>query len=125
MVAPRSIARFNRKVTNRVLGPLSDRVPGFAMLEHTGRRSGRTFHTPVNLFATDGGYLIALTYGRESDWVRNVLAAGGCVAVIRGRRVRFTDPEIVHDPQRRAAPWLPRQVLAAVGVVDFLRVRAA
>lgn len=123
MVAPRSVARFNKKVTNRVIGRFADRMPGFGKIEHTGRKSGRTFHTPVNMFATQGGYLVALTYGRESDWVRNVLAAGGCTAVIRGKRVRLTEPELVHDPRRQVMPWPVRQVLRVVGVDDFLRLR--
>lgn len=122
MVAPRSVARFNKKVTNKTIGRFADRMPGFGVIEHTGRRSGRTFHTPVNMFATDGGYLVALTYGRESDWVRNVLAAGECAAVTRGRRIRLTGPEIVHDPRRRAMPWPVRQVLRLIGADDFLQL---
>lgn len=123
MVAPRAVARFNRHVTNRVLGTVALRMPGFGMVVHRGRKSGRTYRTPVNLFAVDGGYLIALTYGRESDWVRNVLAAGGCDVVVRGRELHLTDPEIVHDPTRGVVPAAVRPVLRVVGVDDFLRLR--
>jgi len=122
MVLSNAVARFNKKVTNRVTGRFAGRLPGFGLIEHTGRRSGRTFHTPVNMFATDGGYLVALTYGRESDWVRNVLAAGGCTAMTRGRRVLLSEPEMVHDPGRRAMPWPVRQVLALIGTDDFLKL---
>jgi deazaflavin-dependent oxidoreductase (nitroreductase family) len=125
MVAPRSIARFNRHVTNRVLGVVAPRLPGFALLVHTGRRSGRTYRTPVNMFPTEYGYRIALTYGPESDWVRNVVAAGGCDAVVRGRTIHLTSPVVRHDPERGGMPALARPVLAVVGVSDFLDVASA
>ncbi|HEX3592126.1 MAG TPA: nitroreductase family deazaflavin-dependent oxidoreductase [Pseudonocardiaceae bacterium] len=123
MVAPRSIARFNRHVTNRVLGRVAPRLPGFGVIVHTGRKSGRTYRTPVNIFRTDDGWVVALTYGPESDWVRNVLASGGCDAVIRGRRVHLTAPALVRDPDGIPAPVRP--VLAAMRVGDFLRLSAA
>lgn len=120
MVAPRSVARFNRRVTNRVLGRLALVAPGFGMIVHTGRKSGRTFRTPVNLFHADDGYVVALTYGTRSDWVRNVMAAGGCDVIMRGHTVHLTDPEIVHDPHLRRVPAFTRPILSAVGVEDVL-----
>jgi deazaflavin-dependent oxidoreductase (nitroreductase family) len=123
MVAPRGLARFNRQVTNRVLGKLAPVAPGFGLLVHKGRKSGRTFRTPVNIFRVEDGYVIALTYGPQSDWVRNVLAAGGCDVTIRGRTVHLTEPEIVHDPRRRHMPLFARPILGAVGVDDFLMLK--
>jgi deazaflavin-dependent oxidoreductase (nitroreductase family) len=121
---PRRLARFNLVATNRVLGPLAERLPGFAVLEHVGRRSGRTHRTPVNLFRrSDGRCVVALTYGRESQWVRNVVAAGGCDAVVRGRRLHLRDPEIVRDPGRGLVPAPVRPALAAIGVEDFMVLR--
>lgn len=103
---------------------MAPHLPGFAMVAHRGRRSGRSYRTPVNIFAADGGYVVALTYGRESDWVRNVLAAGGCDVVIRGRERHLVEPELVHDPTRGLVPPGVRPVLRLVGVDDFLRLRA-
>lgn len=124
MVAPRGLARFNRHVTNRVFGTIAPVAPGFGMLVHTGRKSGRTFRTPVNIFRTDdGGYVVALTYGPQSDWVRNVIAAGGCDAVMRGRTVHLSQPELVHDPRRSRIPAFTRPVMAVFGVDDFLLLR--
>jgi deazaflavin-dependent oxidoreductase (nitroreductase family) len=48
------------------------------MVVHRGRRSGRRYRTPVLAFRVDDGYVVALFYGADRDWVRNVLAAGGC-----------------------------------------------
>ena len=51
MPLPRRLARFNLLVTNRVLGPFARHAPGFAVVLHVGRRSGRTYRTPVSLFS--------------------------------------------------------------------------
>ncbi len=84
MPLPAWLGRFNRRVTNHVAGPLAGRLPGFAIVIHTGRRTGRRYRTPVNLFRSDDDFVIALTYGALGDWVRNVLAAGGCEVETRG-----------------------------------------
>src|ERR1700674_5012745 len=74
----RWVAAFNRAFTNRITSLFADRFPGFGILTHAGRKSGRLYRTPVNVFREPDGFLIALTYGRECEWVRNVLATGGC-----------------------------------------------
>ena len=119
----RRIARFNKRVTNRVTGPLAPHLPGFGVVVHTGRTSGKHYETPVNVFTRPDGFVIALTYGAQSDWVRNVLAAGGCELVTRGRRYRLGDPEIVHDETRQAASRLARPILRLIGAADFMRLR--
>src|SRR5439155_5642221 len=77
MPLPRAVARFNRSVTNVLTRRFAATLPGFAVVEHRGRRSGRPYRTPVNAFRRGDGYLFALTYGPGSDWVRKVLASGG------------------------------------------------
>jgi len=117
MPLPRAVARFNRRVTNRVLGPLAPFLPGFGVVVHRGRKTGRCYRTPVNVFPRPGGYVVALTYGPESDWVRNVLADGGCVLETRGHARRLTAPRLLHDEQHRAMP-VPLRLAGAVGHVD-------
>src|SRR5947208_3005513 len=104
MPLPRRLARFNLRVTNRVLGPLAERLPGFGIVVHVGRRSGTARRTPVNVFRHGEDYVIALTYGPDSQWVRNVLAAGELDVEIRGRRIHLVAPEIVHDETRGLVP---------------------
>jgi F420H(2)-dependent quinone reductase len=72
----RWVAAFNLAVTNRITSRFAARLGGFGILTHVGRKSGRVYRTPVNVFREPEGFLIALTYGRESEWVRNVVAAG-------------------------------------------------
>ncbi|WP_027945047.1 nitroreductase family deazaflavin-dependent oxidoreductase [Amycolatopsis taiwanensis] len=125
MVLPKRLARFNRIFTNRVLGLLTPRLPYFGTIIHNGRRSGRTYRTPVNVFRVPEGYVVALTYGSDSDWVRNVLAAEGCELVTRGRTIKLTQPRIVHDEKRSAMPLLVRLIIGLAGVTEFLYLQPA
>jgi deazaflavin-dependent oxidoreductase (nitroreductase family) len=125
MPIPRAVARFNLKLTNPILQHIAWWAPGFALLTHVGRKSGRVRQMPVNIFAAGRGYVIALTYGRDSEWVRNVQAAGECVVQTRGRRVRLTHPRLVHDPSRRMVPGPVRLILRLIDVTDFLVLEPA
>jgi deazaflavin-dependent oxidoreductase (nitroreductase family) len=125
MPLPKGLARFNLRVTNRVLGPLAERLPGFGIVIHVGRRSGAVRRTPVNVFRRGDRYTIALTYGADSQWVRNVLAAGEFDLEVRGRRVHLSAPRLVHDETRRLVPAPVRIPLGAADVSDFLVSRAA
>lgn len=125
MPLPRGVARFNRRATNRATRRIAGWMPGFAIVLHTGRRSGRTYRTPVNAFRGGDGYRIALTYGADSDWVRNVMDAGGCEIESRRRRIALTHPRIVRDPSRRWAPPVVRQVLGLIGASQYMQLTAA
>jgi deazaflavin-dependent oxidoreductase (nitroreductase family) len=116
------MATVNRYVTNRVLGGPANHLPGFGVVHHVGRRSGRHYRTPVNVFRTPGGYVFALTYGSRAEWVRNVLAAGGCDLVTRGRRVRLTSPRLFRDERRAMMPAHVRLVLGLAHVSEFLEL---
>ena len=80
----RWVASFNLAVTNRITSRFAARLPSFGIITHAGRKTNRGYRTPVNVFQGPDGFLIALTYGRDSQWVRNVLAAGGCQLETRG-----------------------------------------
>jgi deazaflavin-dependent oxidoreductase (nitroreductase family) len=125
MPLTRRVARFNRRVTNRLTRHIAWWAPGFAIVTHVGRSSGRVYHTPVNVFRRDGRYVFALTYGRDADRVRNVLAAGRCKIETRRQTVELTNPELFTDRSRRQVPPPPRWILRAAGVYDFLRMTRA
>ena len=120
MPLPRTLARFNRAVTNRLTTPVARWLPGTAVVEHRGRRSGRTFRTPVLVFPDGDTLRIALTYGADTDWVRNVCAAGSAVVHSRGRAVPVTAPRLGHDPGARWAPRPVRWALRGIGAADYL-----
>lgn len=123
MPLPKRLARFNRRVTNRVADPLARRLPGLGVVVHIGRRSGRSYRTPVNAFGTPDGYVIALTYGADSDWPKNVFAAGGCTLLTRGAAVPLTDPRPVRTAKHRSIPAPARVILRLLGVHDYVELR--
>ena len=120
MPIPRQVARFNKRVLNHVMTPLARRAPGFAVVTHLGRSSARHYRVPVNLFRHGDEYAFALTYGPDSDWVKNVRAAGGCDIETRRRHVHLVDPELVTDSSRSRAPRPARPILRLLGVDHFL-----
>jgi deazaflavin-dependent oxidoreductase (nitroreductase family) len=119
---PRTLARVNKAGLNRLTRHTAPRTPGMGTVVHRGRRTGREYQTPVNVFRTGDGYLIALTYGPASDWVRNVLAAGGCELRTRRRTIALTDPRLLHDEKRAGIRPVERQVLRLMRVADFLQL---
>jgi deazaflavin-dependent oxidoreductase (nitroreductase family) len=123
MPIPRVVARLNRVGLNRVTRRVAPWLPGFGVVVHRGRRSGRTYRTPVNVFGVPGGVVVALTYGPRSEWVANVLAAGGCRLLTRRRELVLVDPQVVHDPTRQHVGPVVRRALQLLGVADFLVLR--
>ena len=122
MLFSREHARFNRRVTNRIVLPISGWVPMWSVVEHVGRRSGKTYRTPVSAFRTrDGGVAVLLPYRPDRDWVKNLQAAGGGRIKLYGKTFDVADPRVV--PTREAArvlraPW--RQLVGSVGVDSTL-----
>jgi deazaflavin-dependent oxidoreductase (nitroreductase family) len=118
----RWIAKINIAFTNRITGQFAGWLPGFGILTHVGRKSGKVYRTPVNVFRAPKGFLIALTYGRETEWVKNVIAAGTCQLETRRLLYQLSAPTIVHDPSRRRFPLLVRSVLGIIGANDFMQL---
>ena len=118
----RWVAAFNLAVTNRITSRFAGRLPGFGILRHIGRKSGRVYRTPVNVFRGPEGFLVALTYGRESEWVRNVVAAGACELETRRVQYQLSAPTIVHDPTRRRFPIPVQIVLRLIGANEFMQL---
>jgi deazaflavin-dependent oxidoreductase (nitroreductase family) len=84
----RWLAKVNIAFTNRITTLFAGWLPGFGILTHVGRKSGKVYRTPINVFRASNGFIIALTYGSQSEWVKNVLAAGGCELKTRGDKHR-------------------------------------
>lgn len=120
------IARFNRVVTNPILGRLAPWCPGFGVIYHRGRTSGREYHNPICVFRRHDSYVVALTYGPHADWVKNVLAAGECDLITRRQRHHLINPTLSVDPDERTAIPQPfRMILTAANVTEFLFLRSA
>ena len=116
MQLPQRLARFNRYVTNPVQRLWAGWAPTMGILEHTGRRSGRPYRTPLTVFSTDDGVAILLTYGPDRDWLKNITASGGGRLRRHGRSITVRDPRVMTREQaathvtgfgRRVFPRLP------------------
>ena len=88
---------------NLVALRVAGRTGSLANLEHVGRRSGTVRHTPVRAFRRGDIVAIGANFGAESDWVKNVVAAGRCSMKISGRVLAFTEPRLVIFPE---ASWI-------------------
>src|SRR5580658_4650737 len=118
----RWVAAFNLAVTNRITSRFAGRLPGFGIVTHVGRKSGKVYRTPVSVFRAPEGFLIALTYGRDSEWVKNVMAAGRCLLGTRGVLYQLSQPTIVHDSTRGRFPLPVRIMLRVIGADDFMQL---
>ena len=95
---PREVARFNKTVNNRIQGIYAWVLPPWAVIVHRGRHSGRTYRTPVRAFRRDRTLIVALLYGDQSDWLRNLRAGGGRL-VRAGRTFEIVgEPDVVATP---------------------------
>lgn len=114
---PAWLPAFNKRVTNRIQGVYAPYVPPLAMVVHTGRKSGKSYRTPVSGFVRDGKVAIPLPYGAGTQWVRNLQAAGGGELIRRGRRLRLAEPRIVTAPGTEPLPRGAERVLGRMAVL--------
>lgn len=124
MPLPHWLARLNVRVSNRFMLPIAARLPWFCVLEHVGRSSGRIRRTALMAFHRDPDrWVVALTYGTEVEWLRNLQAAGSCRLLTRGRWIDVGEPHRFRDASRSRVPWIVRLPLAAFQVTEFLELR--
>jgi deazaflavin-dependent oxidoreductase (nitroreductase family) len=112
MHIPYFMRRVNRVVTNPLLGTIAWLVPPLAVVHHVGRKSRRRYRTPVVAFRTREGFVIPMTYGRDVDWGRNLVAAGGGELERMGKAFAIRNPRIVGNELAR--PHLPPVAGAAL-----------
>ena len=116
------LAKINLVFTNRITSLFAGWLPGFGILTHVGRKSGKVYRTPVNVFRAPTGFIIALTYTSQCEWVKNVLAASGCEMRTRGKIHRLSAPKVVRDPTRQRFPLSVRIVLRIVGADEYMEL---
>ena len=118
MKLSRRVARFNKTINNRLQGTYAWLTPPWAVILHRGRRSGRHYRTPVLAFWRDSTLIIALLYGEESDWLRNLRASGG--EVVRGGRAFKLEgaPRVVDTSAASELSGLPAPARAYCRLAD-------
>ncbi len=99
------VRRSNRALGNPYQMRNAGRPGAYAsVIRHVGRKSGRSYETPVVPFGTPDGFVIALPYGPRTDWIKNVLATGSATIVTEGETWLVDRPELV--PTAVAAPFM-------------------
>jgi len=122
---PRFMRQVNRVFTNHVFGTFAWLVPPFAVVHHVGRRSGRSYRTPVVAFRSRAGFVIPMTYGRDVDWAQNLVGARGGELERVGRRVALRNPRIVgFDQAADRLPVAARPVFHAADLPGYVLVDA-
>lgn len=114
---PAWLPRFNKVVTNRIQGLWAPYLPPWAVVFHTGRRSGRTFHNPVVAFRRGPTLAVGLLYGSDAQWVKNIVAAGGGEVVRKGRRMKITNPRVVTAGTDEDLPFAAARMSRRMGVL--------
>lgn len=119
------IRTFNKHITNRITRRFASCSHGpFAVIRHVGRRSGKPYETTIMIWPMGDGFVIALTYGPEVDWYRNVLAAGHCRVLWHGREYALGKPEPIEvKTALRAFPPLVRMILRLSGTQHFVSMK--
>jgi deazaflavin-dependent oxidoreductase (nitroreductase family) len=106
----RRLARFNRAITNPIQGSYAWLLAPWVVVCHRGRRTGRTYRTPVNAYRRGRVLAIVVLYGEESDWVRNVLA-GEAQVVRAGRTYDLLRPHLLAtDAADTSVPVMARMI---------------
>ena len=119
------VRRFNRGFGNPHQMKTAGTPGAYAsVIRHVGRTTGRSYETPVVPFATEDGFVIALPYGSNTDWLKNVIATGSATIVHEGNTYRVDQPELV--PTAVAAPYMPdkeQRSLRRFDIAECLRIR--
>lgn len=114
---------FTTHVVNRFLRPFIKWLPMFAIIRYRGRKTGKTYRTPMTVFRDGNDYVFVLPYSSDVQWVKNVLAAGAADLEIRRLTIHLVDPVLFTDPTRHLMPWPVRSLLRFAQVTEFLRMR--
>lgn len=121
--------RFGSGFVNTVVNPrLVERglVGGdrseLGTLEHVGRTSGVRRLTPVHPEPTQGGFRIVAPLGRDSQWVRNVVAAGHCRLQLHQMVYELDEPVVLDAAEAEDLPAAVRRAMTRLGF-QYLKLR--
>ena len=136
VVRPSRLVAVVMAPLTKVLNPVMRKLAGrrhmrmAAEIRHVGRRSGRPYVTPAGARLTGDTFVIPLTFGNQSDWSRNVRAAGGCTIRLEGTEYRAVQPELADRDQaapviRAAFGPVERAMFRMLGIRQYLLLRRA
>ena len=115
---------FNKHVLNPLMLVAAGRKYWYAgVIEHTGRRSGKKYATPVVIEEVSGGFVIPLPYGTHVDWLRNVQAMGRATIRVHGQAFNAAEPVIIDAPTAAGllSPRRQRE-FGRFGIANYLKM---
>jgi hypothetical protein len=120
------IRQASKSGLNPLVLPIAGKSYGpYAVIQHTGRHSGRLYTTPVLTQPIADGFIIPMTYGREADWACNILATGSCTLLWQGRSYNVGNPEVLNRTTALALfSWPIRLGLSIFRIARFLKLTA-
>jgi deazaflavin-dependent oxidoreductase (nitroreductase family) len=120
------VRKSNKKRTNRLvmsIGRAGKRISLFAVLQHTGRKSGKSYTTPVRLVKKGNQLIIPLTYGERSDWYQNLVASGTVQVTWQGKIYNTGNPERLEVSEAaNDFPFISRILFKLDGLPEFIRL---
>ena len=122
MLSP--VRSFNKHFLNHLTRHLATLSFGpFAVVYHVGRKSGKPYETTIFAEPVPEGFVLALTYGPEVDWYRNISTARSCKIQWHGQIYELNQITAL-DPKLALAtlPLFFRTVLGLVGFQDFIKL---
>ena len=119
------IRTFNKRFLNPLILKFAGFSPNsFAVIRHVGRRSGKTYETPIMVEHAGDHFVMALTYGPEVDWYRNVKAARQSTLLWQGRLYTLEKPEpLAIQAGLSAFPFPQHLILRLLGIQHFVSMR--
>ena len=117
---PDIVRKFSRLLNPATIKDIEKGKGPFSLICHTGRKSGKAYRTPVDAAYLGGHVLITLPYGRRSDWLRNVLAKGGCEIMHQNQTFTASDPAILDVDEAR--PLLPPGKEGFLQTAEYLKM---
>ena len=115
---------MNKHVTNKILIHITGKRFGhFAILSHTGRKSGKVYRIPIIAEPVEGGFVIAMTYGKKVDWYANIKAKGECDLYWKEQDYHLVHPELIDkEVGLMAFPKTLRAALRGAGIEYYLKL---
>ena len=119
---PKAVTKVNRTLLNPLMGFLAGKGP-FVVIEHVGRRTGQTYRTPLMAFRTGDAVTIALTYGPDVDWLKNIREAHCCRMLIGGEVLHLGEPVDLPCEVGQSQVGQPaRSILRVIRCNDFIEL---
>lgn len=124
---PNKIRYLNKRFTNRIMMKIAGKKHSpIVLIEHSGRKSRKVYKIPLMAAPCANGFMFALTYGKEVDWYKNVIASNRAILTYQGYRFQLSEPVTVSADKGQKAFASPKNtILRLIGIQDFFYMKAS